>query len=92
MPCQHAKLPDGTSAIVCVCTRGRGRRCVHCGGPASQLCDFPVLRGGCKTTCDASLCRHCTTRIAGDRDLCRTHAAQWDDALNRPKAGPGAAA
>ncbi len=89
MPCTPLKLGDGITALVC--TRGRRRRCVHCGGPASQLCDFRVARGGKPATCDVPLCRHCSTRIPGDRDLCRPHAAQWDRATNRPKVGPGAA-
>ncbi len=91
MPCHHYQSRNGDVAAI-VCTRGRRRRCVHCGGPASQLCDFPGLRGGKPATCDVPLCRHCSIRIRGDRDLCRPHAALWDHETNQPKVGPGAPA
>lgn len=71
------------------CTRGRQPKpCAYCGRPSSRLCDFPVKVGdlGHKTTCDAPLCDRCTTKIAGDGDLCRTHAPLWDAALGKPKA------
>ncbi len=90
MPCNPAKMPDGTTAIVC--TRGRTtRQCRYCTGAADRLCDYPVVRDGKRGTCDAPICSRCTTRIAGDGDLCRAHAPLWDAALNRPKVGPGAA-
>ena len=91
MPCEFKRDEAGAVTAI-VCSRGRARkRCVHCGGPGSQLCDFPVLRDGRKTTCDAALCRHCSTKPhAGDVDLCRPHAAQWDQVTGRPKVGPGA--
>jgi hypothetical protein len=80
---------DGVTAIVC--TRGRRRRCAHCGGPASKLCDFPLVLAGRPATCDLPLCRHCSTPIPGDRDLCRTHEPIWDHQANRPKVGSAAA-
>ncbi len=73
MACHRFSAPSGDIAAI-VCTRGRGRRCAYCGGPASQLCDFPVIRGGRETTCDRALCRHCATRLPGDRDLCKEHS------------------
>lgn len=89
MPCYPVKMPNDTVGIVC--TRGRTRkRCAYCGSASDRLCDFPVLRDGKRTTCDAALCSRCTTRIAGDGDLCRAHAPLWDAATNKPTAGPGA--
>jgi hypothetical protein len=73
------------------CTRGRAtKRCAYCGRSADRLCDFPVLRNGQRTTCDAPLCSRCTSRIAGDGDLCRAHRPLWDAATNKPTVGPGA--
>jgi hypothetical protein len=89
MPCDPVKLPDGGMALVC--SRGRrSRPCRYCGRASSRLCDFPVLRGLHKGTCDTPICERCTTRIAGDGDLCRVHAPLWDAALGKPKVGPGA--
>jgi hypothetical protein len=84
MPCH--RTPYGFA-----CTHGRTtKRCAYCGRPSDRLCDFPVLRDGKRTTCDAALCSRCTTRIAGDGDLCRSHAPLWDAATNKPTVGPGA--
>ncbi len=89
MPCTPVKLPDGGFAILC--SRGQTRkRCNYCDGIADRLCDYPVLRNGKRSTCDAPLCSRCTTRIAGDGDLCRAHAPLWDAALGRPRVGSGA--
>jgi hypothetical protein len=89
MPCHPVKLFDGSTAIVC--SRGSTRkRCAYCGRASDRLCDFPVLRDGKRTTCDAALCSRCTTRITGDRDLCRSHVACWNHELGRPLVGPGA--
>jgi len=84
MPCDRVPLPGGSTAIVC--SRGRrGAPCAYCGRASSRLCDFPVTKDrGVKGTCDAPLCSSCTTRIAGDGDLCRTHAPLWNAALGRP--------
>jgi hypothetical protein len=90
MPCTPLKLGDGVTALIC--SRGRTRkRCRYCSGAGGRLCDFPVTRDGVRGTCDAPLCSRCTTKIAGDGDLCRAHAPLWDAALGRPKVGPGAA-
>jgi len=72
------------------CSRGRPRkRCAYCGGEATRLCDFSVTRGAKRGTCDVGLCSRCTTKIAGDGDLCRAHAPLWDRALGKPLVGPG---
>jgi hypothetical protein len=89
MACEVKK--DGTGAITAIiCSRGRSlRRCVHCGGRADLLCDFPVLRDGVRGTCDASLCGRCSKKTGGG-DLCRPHAVQWDEKTGKPKIGPAA--
>ena len=67
MHCQHIG-----SAIVC----GPTQRC-KCGNRATLLCDWkvPSKRSG---TCDAPICRRCTTSPAADKDLCQTHAAEFE--------------
>lgn len=89
MPCDPVKLPGGGTALVCSRAR-RPKPCAYCQSASGRLCDFPVLRNSRRTTCDEPLCPRCTTRIAGDGDLCRAHAAVWDFVLSKPKVGPGA--
>ena len=90
MPCETKDLGNGGGFAI-ICSRGRsGKRCAHCGAAAALLCDFPVERVGKRATCDAPLCARCTTKIAGDGDLCRPHARLWDKELGRPTVGPGA--
>lgn len=88
MPCDRVDLPGGVSAIVCSRGSRRSKPCAHCGSTSYLLCDFPVLRAGRRTTCDAPLCHRCTTRHAGDVDLCRPHAERWSN--GKPTVGPGA--
>ena len=95
MPCDTADLPGGVTAIVC--SRGRSSKpCAYCGRASTRLCDFPVLKKirstGLETkgTCDVPLCDRCTSKIAGDGDLCRAHVPLWDAQLGKPKVGPGA--
>lgn len=87
MPCETKDLGGGSFAIVC--SKGSGARCAYCSNRGTQLCDFPVTRNGKKGTCDVRLCTRCSTKIAGDGDLCRAHAPLWDSALGKPKVGPG---
>jgi len=94
MPCERVDAPHVTAFI---CSRGRrARPCAYCGSASSRLCDFPVLRTvgrnpqRVKGTCDSPLCDRCTSKIAGDGDLCRAHAPLWDAALGKPTLGPGA--
>lgn len=93
MACEEVKhLGPSGPLVAIVCSRGgpRPKPCVYCGSRSSRLCDFPVLRDGKRATCDDALCSGCTTRIAGDGDLCRAHAVVWDTATNKPTVGPGA--
>ncbi len=73
MPCVRVSTPTG-NAIVCMsrprfkaCSCGSGRR-------ADLLCDWKVEGG----TCDAKICTACTHVPAEHKDLCPTHAAEWD--------------
>lgn len=90
MKCNTVKLPGGGMAIIC--TRGQSRklRCSSCSGVGNWLCDFPIERAGKATTCDRPICHRCTTRISGDRDLCRAHAPLWDNVADKPLVGPAA--
>jgi len=76
MPCEHVIMPGGGGAIVC--SSSRRQRCA-CGRVATLLCDWkvPGKRSG---TCDAPICRTCSTSPAKDKDLCPKHAqafAEW---------------
>lgn len=84
MPCQPFRTPDGATAIICS-GRARQRRCVGCGKPAGQLCDWkvPSKRSG---TCDAPICVACSHRPAPEKDLCPDHARQWKARLARKAA------
>lgn len=85
MTCQGVRLPGGGAAIVC---DGRRRQRCECGHPATLLCDWkvPGKRSG---TCDKPICERCTTRPAPDKDLCRAHAAAFEDWKATRTAGPG---
>lgn len=72
--CDRIELPGGGFAIVCGGHRGRRKAaCVHCGRPASLLCDGPGKNG---KTCDRPICAACTTPGGKDIDYCRDHASQ----------------
>ena len=90
MPCDPVDLGNGRAALVCSRGGRRSSPCRYCGRASSRLCDFPVTRGLHKGTCDAPLCDRCTSRIAGNGDLCRAHAPLWDAAIGKPRVGPGA--
>lgn len=77
MPCRKLTDKDG-SYLGHVCSRGTSRSsakpCVYCGRASSKLCDFPVIRKGKKTTCDAALCDKCALQgVSADVDFCRPH-------------------
>lgn len=100
MPCTPFKHlgPSGMVGGIVCSKRGANlrRRCAYCGDFSSRLCDYPVTRtkrdesgailGVSKGTCDTPLCLGCSTKIAGDGDLCREHAPVWAKAL--PPAAP----
>jgi len=71
MTCHHVNL-GGTAAIVCTPTR----RC-KCGRRATLECDWKVP-GRKSGTCDARICSSCATSPAPDKDLCPTHAAEFE--------------
>lgn len=75
MACEHVKMPNGGSAIVC--SSDRRPKCSGCGKPARLLCDWkvPGTRYG---TCDAPVCENYSVKPAEGKDLCPTHAAAYD--------------
>src|SRR5258706_7032823 len=92
MPCTPFKHlgPSGMVGGIVCSKRGQNlrTRCAYCGDFSSRLCDYPVTRktgeatidrpiGRKQGTCDTPLCDRCTTRIAGDGDLCREHAPMF---------------
>ncbi|MGB7407183.1 MAG: hypothetical protein WA908_01645 [Pontixanthobacter sp.] len=74
MVCQTVSLGNGTNAIVC--DRSKPKRC-GCGRGADRLCDWKVP-DRTSGTCDEPICSHCTTTPAPDKDLCMTHASDWN--------------
>lgn len=67
MGCTPVKLPDGATGIVC--TSERRHRCDFCQRWAERQCDGPKVKRGRKSkTCDAWLCRKCTTSRPGQGD------------------------
>lgn len=65
-------MPGGGTAIVCGPRSGRIKRCVHCGGVSSKLCDGPRADNS-KRTCDRPLCTRCATHVEPNLDFCRAH-------------------
>jgi hypothetical protein len=81
MGCGWYKLPDGSTVHINFGRNKAPKRCVHCGGFASKLCDHKVavdqLGRGPTTavTCDASICDACAFTVPGkNRDYCKHHA------------------
>jgi len=68
MPCDITKDESGQVTRI-VCSRRSTPKCKFCGKPSSKLCDYPVGTG----TCDAQICRACTTHIEPDTDYCPNH-------------------
>ena len=75
MVCTVVPMPNGGNAIVC----GPAPRC-KCGNRATLLCDWKVPENK-SGTCDAKLCKECTSSPAPDKDLCPAHAAEWKTRL-----------
>lgn len=79
MTCEHIRMPDGSTMIVC----SRGRRapkCRFCDRRAAYQCDFPLTGRSAGKTCDANICKACAVRqpitaLHGDTvDFCPPHA------------------
>jgi hypothetical protein len=78
MPFKHLGPSGMVGGIVCSKRGKEPAPCAYCGSRSSRLCDFPVTKErGVKGTCDVPLCARCTSRIAGDGDLCREHAPMF---------------
>ena len=74
MNCERIAIPGGGFAIVCGVRRGRRTSCVHCGQPATLLCDGPPAAAlAPHATCDRPLCRRCAIHVPPDHDYCRAH-------------------
>lgn len=77
MTCDVVTMPDGGTAIVCSRSRAPVQRC-RCGNRATLLCDWKVSTNK-SGTCDAPLCRKCTTSPAPEKDLCQVHADAYTE-------------
>ena len=74
MTCERVTLSNGSSAIIC--GSFKRPRCA-CGRRATLECDWKVPTRKSRT-CDAPLCRNCTTSPAPEKDLCPAHAAEFE--------------
>ena len=73
MPCTDIKLPGGIVGIMC--SRGRRRRCFHCGKlGATLMCDGPVA---VQKTCNRPICSSCATSGGPYVDYCQDCARAW---------------
>jgi hypothetical protein len=89
------RMPDGNVAWL----RMAGKRpapCAQCGAPSAKLCDWilkssdtqpPPIVGRAKSrrvrTCSTPICDACTSSPAPGKDLCPTHAAEWEIRLQK---------
>lgn len=85
MVCQVVRIRDNEGHVVAqgiVCgPRRRQRKCHSCKtAPGTQECDWKLPNG---KTCDATLCKRCSTRPAVEKDLCPAHAEAWGEQLAR---------
>lgn len=89
--CEHGKMPDGTTVIICG-DRTRRQYC-QCGRLADLLCDWKVKERK-SGTCDKPICRRCALEVGPDKHLCREHAlayAAWQkkrDSVGLPPEPP----
>lgn len=81
MPCSWIKLSNGTVAIVKHAAPRRTRCQCGSGLFAELLCDWKVGPG---KTCDAKICRACSTAPASGKDLCRVHTRAWHSHPSNP--------
>jgi hypothetical protein len=75
MTCEHIQMPGSVTAIAC--SSGRRPKCSGCGKPARLLCDWKTKTGR-YGTCDAPVCESCTVKPDKGKDLCPTHAAEYE--------------
>lgn len=75
MACEHIKLPDGSTAIICG-TRSRKQFCA-CGRECEFLCDWkvPDKKTG---TCDRPMCGHHATQVGPEKHLCAQHLKAYE--------------
>lgn len=66
------KMPDGSTAIVCVRGGKKPALCDYCAKLHSKLCDWPMDDKGTKT-CDKKLCDDHAHNVGPDRDYCPEH-------------------
>ena len=86
MTCSPFTLPNGQRGFVCTRIRRKHEPRCQCGlNVASLLCDWKLPRtpGKPRRTCDAPLCDLCTTSPASGKDLCPSHAAEWQQRLEQ---------
>ncbi len=77
MTCEHVKLADGTTAIVCTLGKRKAKPCSVCGKPSTKLCDWVTAQardfGEQDHTCDKPLCDACAVHSGKNTDFCPDH-------------------
>jgi hypothetical protein len=61
-------------AVFHMCGKNLPNACSVCGYIGGRLCDWKMPNG---KDCDRSLCAHCSTSPAPDKDLCPQHAVAY---------------
>jgi hypothetical protein len=74
MACEHIKLQNGMSAIVCRARGPRPKPCFWCARPAVLLCDWKLPSG---KTCDRSICNDHAQEVAPEKHLCPAHQESY---------------
>jgi hypothetical protein len=90
------RMPNGDIAWLRMAGR-RPASCIVCGAPSTKLCDWkikdterphPPIVGRAKSrrprkTCSAPMCESCTSSPAPGKDLCPSHAEEWQQLLHK---------
>jgi hypothetical protein len=77
MPMRSTPIRDAAGNVIgraCYREPRRGCQTTGCPHPGTLLCDYPVTRGGRKTTCNRYMCDRCAKGVGPGRDFCPPHA------------------
>ncbi len=78
-PRQCRKIVVDGAVVGIICGSGP-RKCSTpgCTRRAELLCDWPVLKGKRRVTCDRPICAACAYRHAPDVDYCAAHGREQE--------------
>jgi hypothetical protein len=87
MGCNTIRMPGGGTGIICT-GRTRAKPCQWCGSRSSLLCDFPVVRNGKASTCNAPMCGSCGRPVGENLDYCPPHYRHAEKTKTLPASAP----